>query len=106
MRNVNGKFQDVTQQSGEALLAARAARGVAFGDLDNDGFVDLAINCNNQPAVILRNQGGNGNHWLSINTGGANSKRDGIGARIRVMGEFGMQQWAMVSTASSYLSAN
>jgi hypothetical protein len=106
MRNVSGNFQDVTQQSGEALLAARPARGVAFGDLDNDGFVDLAINCNNQPAVILRNQGGNGNHWLSINTVGANSNRDGIGARIRVVGEFGLQQWAMVSTASSYLSAN
>jgi len=106
MRNVTGSFQDVTQQSGEALLAPRPARGVAFGDLDNDGFVDLAINCNNQPAVILRNQGGNGNHWLSINTVGASSNRDGIGARIRVVGESGLQQWAMVSTASSYLSAN
>src|SRR6202034_1436957 len=106
MRNVAGNFQDVTQQSGEALLAPRPARGVAFGDLDNDGFVDLAINCNNQPAVILRNQGGNGNHWLSINTVGASSNRDGIGARIRVVGESGLQQWAMVSTASSYLSAN
>jgi len=106
MRNVRGKFQDVTRESGETLLVARAARGVAFGDLDNDGFVDLAINCNNQPAVILRNQGGNGNHWLLINTIGVVSNRDGIGARIRVVGASGLEQYAMVSTASSYLSAN
>ncbi len=106
MRNTNGKFQDVTRESGEALLVPRPARGVAFGDLDNDGFIDLAINCNNRPAVILRNQGGNGNHWLSINTVGTVSNRDGIGARIRVVGESGLVQYAMVSTASSYLSAN
>jgi hypothetical protein len=106
MRNKSGKFQDVTGQSGEALLVPRPARGVAFGDLDNDGFMDLAINCNNRPAVILRNQGGNGNHWLSINTVGTVSNRDGIGARIRVVGESGLEQYAMVSTASSYLSAN
>ena len=91
---------------GKRSLAARPARGVAFGDLDNVGFVDLAINCNNQPAVILRNHGGNGNHWLSIDTVGSISNRDGIGARIRVVDESGLQQWAMVSTASSYLSAN
>ena len=106
MRNVAGKFQDVTEQSGETLLVARPARGVAFGDLDNDGFIDLAINCNNQPAVILHNEGGNGNHWLSINTVGVVSNRDGIGARIRIVGDSGAQQWGMVSTASSYLSAN
>ncbi len=106
MRNVNGKFQDVTRQSGEALQVPRSARGVAFGDLDNDGFVDLVINCNNQRAVLLHNEGGNGNHWLSINTIGTTSNRDGIGARIRVVTESGLQQWATVSTASSYLSSN
>jgi hypothetical protein len=106
MRNVKGKFEDVTNRGGNALLIPRSARGVAFGDLDNDGFVDLAINCNNGRAVILRNQGGNGNHWLSINTVGATSNRDGIGALIRVVSESGLQQWAMVSTASSYLSAH
>jgi enediyne biosynthesis protein E4 len=106
MRNTGGKFQDVTRQSGEAMLTPRPARGVAFGDLDNDGCIDLAINCNNQPAVILRNQGGTGNHWLLINTVGTASNRDGIGARIRLVGESGAQQFVTVSTASSYLSAN
>jgi len=79
---------------------------VAFGDLDNDGCIDIAVNCNNQPPVILRNKGGNGNHWLSINTVGTASNRDGIGARIRLVGESGAQQFVMVSTAGSYLSAN
>jgi enediyne biosynthesis protein E4 len=106
MRNTGGKFQDVTRQSGEAMLTPRPARGVAFGDLDNDGFIDLAINCNNQPAVILRNQGGNGNHWLVINAVGTASNRDGIGARIRLVGQSGAQQFVTVSTASSYLSAS
>jgi hypothetical protein len=106
MRNTGGKFQDVTRQSGEAMQTPRPARGVACGDLDNDGFIDLAINCNNQPAVVLRNQGGNGNHWLVINTVGTASNRDGIGARIRLVGESGAQQFITVSTASSYLSAS
>jgi hypothetical protein len=106
MRNVRGKFQDVTSQSGAALLVPRASRGVAFGDLDNDGFVDIVVNCNNRAPVILRNQGGNGNHWLMLNTVGTKSNRDGIGARIRVVGESDLEQHGMVSTASSYLSSN
>jgi hypothetical protein len=105
MRNVKGRFEETTNRGGQALLVPRAARGVAFGDLDNDGFLDVAINCNNEPAVLLRNTG-NGNHWLSINTVGSRSNRDGIGARIRIVSESGLQQWARVSTASSYLSAS
>jgi hypothetical protein len=57
------------------LLAARPARGVDFGYLDYDGFIDLAINCNNQPAVILHNEGGRGNHWLSINQHGGSGQQ-------------------------------
>jgi len=106
MRNLNGRFEETTNRGGQALLVPRAARGVAFGDLDNDGFLDLAINCNNQRAVLLHNQGGNGNHWLLIDTVGASSNRDGIGARIRVVAESGIEQWGTVSTASSYLSAS
>jgi hypothetical protein len=81
------------------------ARGVAFGDLDNDGFIDIAINCNEGAAVILRN-GGNGNHWLQVNTIGNVSNRDGIGAHSRLIGESGLEQHVTVSTTGSYLSAN
>ena len=82
-----------------------AARGVAFGDLQNDGFVDIAINCNDGPAVVLKNTG-NADHWLMVDTIGANSNRDGIGAQLHLVSDDGKEQWAIVSTASSYLSAS
>ena len=66
-----------------------AARGAAFGDLNNDGFVDVAINCHDGPAMVLMNQGGNGNHWLLVNTLGTRSNRDGIGANIRLVSRIG-----------------
>ena len=81
-------------------------RGAAFGDLGNDGFMDVAINYNDGAAVILRNQGGNGNHWLLVNTRGTASNRDGIGAQIRLVSESGRVQHGLVSTAASYMSAN
>lgn len=106
LRNSRGVFADVSAQSGEALSVPRASRGVAFGDLDNDGFPDVAVSCLNGAAVILHNGGGNGNHWLMVNTIGTASNRDGIGARIRVVGESGFEQFGIVSTSGSYQSAN
>jgi hypothetical protein len=82
-----------------------AARGAAFGDLDNDGCIDVAINVNEGQAVILRNQGGTGNHWILINTVGTVSNRDGIGAHLHVVSESGFEQYRQVTTAGSYLSA-
>jgi hypothetical protein len=81
-------------------------RGAAFGDLNNDGFPDLALNCNDGPPLILMNQGGNGNHWLIVNTVGTKSNRDGIGARLKLIGESWKPQYGFVSTAGSYLSAS
>jgi len=60
MKNNAGKFRNVSQESGPAFRVPLSARGAAFGDLDNDGCIDIAINCNDGPAVILRNQGGLG----------------------------------------------
>jgi hypothetical protein len=106
MRNTGGKFRDVSGQSGAPFQVPRVARGVAFGDLDNDGFLDVAINCHDEPAVILRNQGGNGNHWLLVNLVGVKSNRDGIGSTLRLVSGDGLEQHAFVSTAGSYLSAS
>src|SRR5579872_1123850 len=106
LRNVRGKFLDTTAASGAALQRLLAARGVAFGDLNNDGFPDIVLNCNAGPALVLQNSGGNGNHWLLIDTVGTSSNRDGIGAQLRVILPDGEQQYAIVSTASSYLSAS
>ena len=105
MRNVSGKFEDVSEQSGPAFLIPRAGRGAAFGDLDNDGFLDVAVNCNRESAVVLRNNG-NSNHWLIVKTIGTVSNRDGIGAQLRLVSESGAEQYGLVTTAGSYLSAS
>jgi enediyne biosynthesis protein E4 len=106
MRNNRGRFEDVSKLSGDPFRVARAARGVAFGDLDNDGFLDVAVNCLNCPAMILHNEGGNGNHWLLVNTIGTVSNRDGIGAKLRLVSASGTEQYGLVTTAGSYQSAS
>jgi enediyne biosynthesis protein E4 len=106
LRNSGSRFRNVSSQSGPAFQIAIAARGAAFGDLDNDGFIDVGINCNDGPAIILRNHGGNGNHWLLVNLIGSASNRDGIGAKLRLVAENGSERFAFVSTAGSYLSAS
>ncbi|HYM10069.1 MAG TPA: VCBS repeat-containing protein, partial [Bryobacterales bacterium] len=75
LRNVKGRFADESAQGGPAFRTPRAARGAAFGDLHNDGRVDIVINCNNGPAVVLENQQPNGNHWLTVDTYGTSSNR-------------------------------
>ena len=106
MRNNHGAFEDISKTSGEAFLVPRASRGVAFGDLDNDGSIDVVVNCLNGPAVILHNEGGTGNHWLLINTVGTVSNRDGIGSRLRLVSGSGLEQYGYVSTSGSYQSAS
>lgn len=106
MRNVDGKFRDVSAQSGDPFRVPLIARGAAFGDLNNDGFPEAVINCKDGRAVILRNLGSTGNHWLLVNTVGSTSNRDGIGAKIRLVSASSGEQHAIVSTAGSYLSAS
>jgi hypothetical protein len=99
LRNEHGKLTPMP-----AFDQPGAARGVAFGDIDNDGSIDLVMNCNGAPAVVLRNRG-NTNHWIMVNTIGARSNRDGIGAQLHLVTSGG-EQYGVVSTASSYLSAS
>ncbi len=106
MRNQRGRFEDISKTSGAPFQLPLAARGVAFGDLDNDGFLDVAVNCLNAPAMILRNEGGNGNHWLTVDTEGTVSNRDGIGARLRLVAPSGLEQYGLVTTTGSYQSAS
>jgi len=106
LRNAGGNFVDVSAAAGPPFQKLLAARGVAFGDLNNDGWIDVVINCNNQPAVLLENRPAGGNHWLTVDTVGTTSNRDGIGTHIRLVPETGAQQYATVSTGSSYLSSN
>ena len=105
LRNVQGRFEDVSARSGAPFQTVQAARGTAFGDLDNDGQIDMVVSCLDGKAMLLRNQGSS-NHWLTINTIGTVSNRDGIGARLHIVGESGANQYATVSTGGSYFSAS
>jgi hypothetical protein len=107
MKNTRaGRFQDVSRESGPIFQVPLSARGAAFGDLNNDGSIDIVINCNNGQAVILRNQGNPQNNWLLVNLIGTSSNRDGVGAKLRLLSDDGSEQHAFVSTAGSYLSAS
>ena len=104
-RNVGKKrFEEVTNKLGAAFQRAVVARGAAYGDIDNDGDLDLLITTNNGPARLLRNDGGNQNNLLRIKTVGTNSNRDGIGSKVTLKGTNGTTAWGLVKTGSSYCS--
>jgi hypothetical protein len=104
LRNDSGRFVRVVP--GEAFENAWAGRGAAFGDLDNDGDVDVVLSNVGQKAVVLRNDGGNRGNWIRIATAGSKSNRDGIGCRIKVVAASGLTQSFTVNTAAGYLSAS
>ena len=81
----NGKFKDVSDQLGPGLTARYSSRGVAFGDYDNDGDVDVLVLNGNDPPSLLRNDGGNQNNWMKIKLLGTVCNRTAIGGRVRVV---------------------
>lgn len=106
MRNTGSKFVDVSEQAGTAFQVPLASRGAAFGDLDDDGRIDIVVSTNDGSPKILKNETSRSNHWLVVNTVGTISNRDGIGAVLRLVPESGKEQFGFVSTAGSYLSAS
>ncbi|MGA9788016.1 MAG: CRTAC1 family protein, partial [Candidatus Sulfotelmatobacter sp.] len=108
-RNLGGgKFQEVTTQMGPAFAAPRVARGAAYADIENDGFLDVLVTSNAGPAYLFHNEGGT-NHSLRLKLVGTKSNRDGIGAVVRVTSGGGNnsnkdKQWKMLRSGSSYLS--
>jgi hypothetical protein len=104
LRNLRGHFAAL--EAGPALTTPWAGRGAAFGDIDNDGGIDIVVTNIGQKAYILRNNGGNRNGWIGIRTRGRKSNRDGIGARVKVVSASGLAQYYTVTTAVGYLSAS
>ncbi len=102
-RNLGGgKFQEVTAQMGQAFAAPRVARGAAYADIDNDGFLDVLVTTNAGPAYLFHNEGGT-NHSLRLKLVGTKSNRDGIGAVVQVTSGSDKQA-KMLRSGSSYLS--
>jgi len=85
-RNVGGGiFENVSDQLGEDFVLPRVSRGAAVGDFDNDGDLDILVNNCGETPQLLRNDGGNRNHWLEILLIGTKSNRDGVGARVKIV---------------------
>ena len=99
----NGRFQDVASQAGGGFAAPKIARGLAYGDFDRDGDLDVLITTNQGRAYLYRNDVAPGVHSLRIRLIGAKSNRDGIGAVVRLATPEGTQS-RTVKTGSSYLS--
>jgi hypothetical protein len=96
---------NVSPQSGTIFREKWASRGAAFGDLDNDGDVDVVVATCGGPAYVLRNEGGNRNNWIGLDLLGTRSNRDAIGAEVKLTAGSGHVQYGMVTTAGSYQSA-
>jgi enediyne biosynthesis protein E4 len=103
--NHDGTFSEVAAQFGSALLEERASRGTAFGDIDNDGDVDIVVNDLDSAPQLLRNDGGNKNNWILVKTIGAKSNRNGIGAKVKVVSG-DLIQVDEVRSGGSYISQN
>jgi len=99
----NHRFDDVAAQAGSGLGRPVVGRGTAYGDIDNNGTLDMALTTNGGPAYLYRNQYAGPNHVLRVRTIGTKTNRDGIGTRVRVHTSAGWQ-WQTVKTGSSYCS--
>ena len=102
----DGRFEDVSKQAGRAFERSAVGRGAAFGDVDNDGDMDVIVGNLNGPAELLVNNIGNRSHWLGLRLIGARTPRDMLGARVAVLRKDAPPLWRRARADGSYGSAN
>jgi enediyne biosynthesis protein E4 len=102
----NGKFEEVSANAGPDFQKEAPHRGVAFGDLDNDGRVDAVVTALGAPVEVFRNVSTGNNHWILLKLVGTKSNRMGIGAQILIETPDGASQWNEVTTAVGYASSS
>ncbi|MGH9440555.1 MAG: CRTAC1 family protein [Terriglobia bacterium] len=105
LRNGRGKFANVSKASGAVFSERWAGRGLAIGDINNDGKMDAVITTNDGPAYLLRNETPSPNHWLTLKLVGRKTNRDGIGAAVTVKTS-ALTQYRTVTTGGSYCSSS
>ena len=106
LRNEGGRSKDVSKDAGPAFERPLAARGAAFGDLDNDGRLDAVVEVLGGEPVVLKNEIARENHWLGLELTGTKSNRDAIGSVIKVVDDAGGEQYYQVTRTGSYLSSS
>ena len=102
----NARFEEVSARAGTAFERSEVSRGAAFGDIDNDGDVDVLVTNNNGPARLLLNSVGTANHWIGVRMVGATAPRDMLGTRVGIFRDDGPPLWRRVRSDGSYASAN
>jgi hypothetical protein len=106
-RNLGGgRFTEVSSSSGPVFELSEVSRGSAFGDIDNDGDVDIVLTNNNGPARLLLNAVGNQQHWVGLRLVDPATNRDMLGTRVAVIPVGGTPSWRRVRSDGSYASAN
>ncbi|HLI34705.1 MAG TPA: CRTAC1 family protein [Terriglobia bacterium] len=101
----DGTFSEMAAECGDALTVPRVSRGAAFGDIDNDGDIDVVVENLDGSPTLLRNDGDNLNNWVTLKLRGRGMNRDAIGARVKAVAG-NLVQWDEVRSGGSYLSAS